>query len=731
MAGFDVRYPSGNMGNRNVADIEPGKGVMSLSSDPTGALSKEKKEQAEDRLRATLAQWWQEARDAHAANRAQQHIDADFYDHHQIDQATASAMIARGQAPLVYNLAKTAIDWIIGTERRTRIDWKIHPRGKEDLKAAQAKQAALKYVDDVNDGSFARSAAFSDACRVGVGWIEECVNHAGDEEPITIAHEDWKVMWWDPFARKLDLSDARYIHRAKWLDVDYGITMFPDQADIIERHARATDEIDLDDCEDPADVPGFFFGRTTNTYDIGASPTQLSGGRLRSRVRIIETWYTKPVKVKRLTSILPDMNRKVYNPAEHDAYIAAGLASLYDGIVNKKWVALWVPGTILSNQESPYKHNRYPFTPCFAYRDDKTKMPYGPMRGMRDAQDDYNKRRAKALFLLSVNRVIYENGAIEEEDEDDFKQEAAAPDAQLRVANGALRDNRIKFETGTELAQSQLGLMEQDRIHIFENNGITRENLGQDSGAISGRAILAKQQQGAVTTAEIFDNYRLFQRVSGQKSLSNVEQFMTMPKRIRIVGAKGAMDWMMLNEPMYDPATGQVIFENDLAASEADFHVDQQDYRETTRMAMAETLFETMKGLADPNLQLMLLDLAVELTDIPNRDEIVRRIRAMSGQVGPGEEEDPAVLEQKAMERQMAEQERAANTESLRAKTRKDNAIALKTETDAVKSNVEGKAVALNTAQLLAGAVQLAPAADRLAEFPQPEPAPPQAGATA
>lgn len=724
MGGFDVAYQQSGAASQGVNDEDR----ITEANDPVGAVhgSKNKREDDERLLRALNA-WWVEARDAHAANRVEQHIDTDFYDHHQIDAATAAAMASRGQAPLTYNLIKAAIDWVIGTERRTRIDWKLHPRGPEDQKPTQAKQAALKFIDDTNNGSFARSHAFTQAVKCGVGWLEECYNDSGDEEPLTIRCEDWKNMWWDPFARQLDLRDARYIIRAKWLDVDYACTLFPEHAAVLERNARAADDLDMEDHEDPADVPGLFFNRTSHSHERAlrdSSPIGV-GRRLRSRVRILETWYRKPVRIQRMASIAPDLDRKIFNPSDtgHVEALNQGLVTLVDGINDQVCMALWLPGALLARSATPYRHNRYPFTPIFAYRDDKNGMPYGMIRGMRDAQDDYNKRRAKALFLLSTNRLIYEDGVIMEGDEEEFLDEAAAPNAQLRVRAGALKDGRIKFEWGADLANSQLALMEQSKLHIFEGNGITRENLGQESNAISGRAILAKQQQGAVTTAELFDNYRFAFRVSGQKATSLIEQFMTLPKRLRIVGPKGLADWLTINEPMYDPTTGKVIFENDITAHEADFYVDQQDYRETVRMAMAESLFDALGSMA-PEVQLSLLDLAIELTDLPNRDEFVRRIRAMNGQTAPGQEADPAAEAARNAQAAATAAAQQAETDALNAKTDLTRAQTTKTLQDARGSAVKTKADALQAAGLLAAAVPLAPAADRMAELPEPTPAP-------
>lgn len=711
---MSIEWPSNTSGHAQATDEV---------SDPVNAVKAEpNKELADARLLRTLNSWWLEARDAHVANRIEQHLDADYYDHNQLAEAVKAELRARGQAPLQFNLVHAAINWIIGTERRTRVDWKILPRGPEDAGLAQAKQHVLKYVDDVNDAAHARSAAFSHAIKVGIGWTEECYDPDADE-PVVVRHEDWKCIWSDPFAKKLDLADARYLHRVKWLDIDYAQQQWPKFADALARSARSADEIDLEDCDDPADVPGLFFSRTTDSgLGMGSSGVLGATGqrRLRSRVRIIETWYRKPMRRQRMIGILPQFDRQLFDPNNpaHARAVNAGQVQLIDAVVTEIHKACWQPGLLLEAKKEPYKHNRYPLTPTICYRNDKSGMPYGMIRGMRDPQDDYNRRRGKSLFLLSTNRLIYEDGVVDQEDEDDFLDEAAKPNAQLRVRAGALQNNRIKFESGTELAMAQLQLGNESKIQVYEGSGITRENLGQDgTGTLSGRAILAKQQQGAVSTAEPFDNYRFSFRQSGRKTLSNTEQFMSMPKRIRITGPSGRDDWLSINEPHVDPLTGEVWFDNDLTKSESDYHVDQQDYRETMRMAMAESLFEVIRNLP-PELQLGMLDLAIELTDLPNRDELVRRIRAMNNQAAPGDEQNPEVIAAKQAQAQAEAQEAQLVQAERTAKVRKDNAAALKAEQDARKVNVQTKAEALNTAAILEAAMPLAPSADRLTEFP-------------
>ncbi len=670
-----------------------------------------------------LQGWWDEAREYHAENRRQQLLDFDFYDHHQIDPEHARVMLDRGQMPTVYNLVALALDWIIGTERRTRIEGKVHPRGPEDQQTAEAKGQVLKYVDDVNYAGFEQSRAFAQAAKGGVGWMEESIVKDPDTEPLARRCVDWKQMWWDPFATRLDLQDARYITRRKWLDLDYAQAMFPGHAERLDGMAKSFTEIELSDSDDLADMPAMFLHRDVRTA-LDAGYRLFGSGSIdrqwRRRIAVNETWYKKPVPIKRMVSLDPDLNGAEYDEARHADAVHTGIVSLTDAIKEQICVAFWVPGLVLAHQVSPYKHNRYPFTPLFCKREDRTNLPYGYVRGMRDAQTDYNKRRSKTLWMLSVNRLIYEAGAIDKADEDAVLDEASRPDARIRVAKGALENNRVKFEWGGELAQGQIALMEHAKDHILEGSGITKENLGQNSNAISGRAILAKQQQGAVSTAELFDNYRFSMQVGGQKTLSLIEQYMSLPKRLRILGPAGKVEWLIVNEPSVDPETGETFFANDLSASSADYVVDQQDYRETVRMAMAEQLFEVIAKLP-PEMQINLLDIAIELTDLPNRGELVARIRALNGQRGPGEEPNPDDVE--AAKAAQAQQQAASDLEVQErgARIQKDLASAAKQTAEAKRIAVEGKVAALDGAALLTAAVPLAPAADRLYEGDQPQ----------
>ena len=113
------------------------------------------------------------------------------------DPADAATLEGRGQVPLVFNEVAVMCDWLIGTERRARVDWSVLPRTEDDVQLADVKTKVLKYVSDVNRTTFNRSRAFEDAIKVGVGWLDDGVCNDPTKDVIYSKYEDWRSVLWD------------------------------------------------------------------------------------------------------------------------------------------------------------------------------------------------------------------------------------------------------------------------------------------------------------------------------------------------------------------------------------------------------------------------------------------------------------------------------------------------------------------------------------------------------
>jgi hypothetical protein len=670
-----------------------------------------------------LKEWWNEARTAHSDNRYEQAVDADFYDGLQWRDEDAEELRERGQAPLVFNQIQQHIRWILGTERRTRVQYKVHGRTKEDSKPAQTKTKLLKYTDDTNKAHYTRSKGFEDAVKVGVGWLECGIRSDPTDEPLFDRWESWRNMWNDPLAKEPDNSDARFLFRAKWIDEDIALAMFPDRHDAIKESAVSHQLFGFAE-DDDLGFTGLYHAHSPGSSVIQSGRSvfedQFDVGIRRRRVRLIEAWYRVPETVSLVRTRVSPLHAPIFAnqlmringrevnknnvPGALQRLVDDGHAAIYDAVKMKVWVAIFCNKGLLQDTPSPYRHDKFPFTPIWGFKRDRDNMPYGVIRNMRDPQEDLNKRRSKALYILSTNRVIADEDAVE--DWDELEEQVARPDGIIKK----LRGSEIEIQNDTTLAREHVNLMIQDQQFLEQSSGVTEENRGEVTNAISGTAINLRQAQGSVVTADLFDNLRYALQCHGEKKLSLIEQFYSEPKQIRITNDRGTADYMNINMPRQAENGEGLEVENDITRSQADFIVDTADFRETVRIAMFESLMNLM-GQLDPEVQMQLLDLVIEMSDVPNRDEMVRRIREINGQVDPDSEnveaERKARADAKAEEAELAKREREAEIGTKESRT-------TKTLSDASRAESETMAKAAEIANMLAENPGMAAAIDEL-----------------
>jgi len=602
------------------------------------------------KLLSKLEEWLEIERQKQAANRFQMALDHDFYDGLQWSEEDILVLNERKQAPLVYNLVKPTVDWVTGTEKRTRIDFKVLPREEDQEDLAVVKTKILKYLADVNRTGFARSRAFADAIKGGVGWLEDGVRSDADKEPIYSGYESWRNVIYDSMSVQPDMSDARYLFRWKWVDLDVGLTMFPDRAARIRAAAINSERMGAE-----AEDDFWYMGTNFREYDqrgeqigrrVYTSDALLASNR-RSRVRLYECWYRKPAMLKMIRGG-GKFDGQPYDPnhPEMRAAIERGLCSTVDSIQMQMRLAIFVDGALLQEGVSPYRHGRFPLTPIWCYRRGRDNAPYGIIRNIRDPQEDLNKRMSKAQHILASNQVIMENGAVD--DLDELAEEVAKPDGII-VRN---KGKELEIRRDNALAEQHIGLAQFDAQKIQDAGGITDEQLGRATNAQSGRAIEARQLQGSVVNAEPFDNLRMATQIQGENQLSLVEQFMPVPKQIRLTGNKGALEWVKINQPKVVD-DGSIQFENDVTQSAADFVVDEQDFHATMRQSMFSEMLEMVSKLP-PDVGMRMLDLVIEFSDVPNKDEIVARIRKITGEIDPGAKLSPEEQAQIAQAQQAA-----------------------------------------------------------------------------
>jgi hypothetical protein len=683
-----------------------------------------------------MEQWWFETRRDHEDNRVQQDIDEQFRDHVQWTEDQIQELNERGQAATQFNVILPVIQWLAGTEKRTRVDGKVLPRddSANAAETAEAKTKLLKYLSDVNHEPWEKSDAFYDASSVGVGYIEAGVCSDETEEPIFVRHESWRNVWYDALCKRRNVAKyGRYLFRARWVDLEYLLAIWPERAEEMKGLAELSDIYSEDDAD----------GMTGSSM---INQPQFSEFE-RKRVRVVECWHRLPSNCKVMRGKGPLDGKSYHGGSEvHEWEVKNGTVSLHDAIRDQVYLGIFVggddqhaTGTLLEYTQSPYDHDLFPVIPVWGYRDGKTGLPFGVIRGLRDIQMDMNKRWSKSLHILSTNRVMYEEGAVDNENE--FFDELDRPDGKVRLRNGGL--GKIEVINDSTLSGQHLKLMDMGRNYVNEVSGVTGENQGHETNATSGKAILARQSQGMTTNTTLFDNLRFTMQLVGTVKLCLIEQFYDKPKKLRILGERGKAEWLPLNTDG----------ENVLTAHAADYVLDEQDFHATMRQAMFTSLLEMVSKLP-PEVGLKMLDLVLEMSDLPNKDEMVKRIRQLTGVEDPDAEEDEEAIAAKqeqqtkeqeiqarATEAELADKEAGAKKKQADAdlsvsRGQKEQAEAQLTAVRSQKEQMQlmselldKKLDAFTKALTVAGVLQenpaLGPAADGIIEGANPEQPPP------
>ena len=655
------------------------------------------------RLHLRLLDMWQRELDRQAESRRAMAVDEDMYDNIQWTEEDAATLRDRGQLPLVFNVIATTLDWVIGSEKRSRTDFKVLPRRKEDGDPAKKKSELLKYLSDVNRTPFEVSRSFQDAAKVGVGWMEDGWQGDDEGEPIFSSYESWRNMLWDSAATRPDLEDGRFQCRSRWLDLDVAAAMFPKRRNLLQRSVDDTNSfIGLDSYGDFAMDQ---LEVQTQGHGTSGRVTDNVTGYQRQRLRVMEMWFKMPATVQKMRGGM--FNGEIFDPFSpgHTEELEADEAEIIEKPMMRMFVALFTTAGMLWLSASPYRHNRFPFTPVWNKRRGRDGMPYGIVRNIRDLQVDINKRASKALHILSTNKTIMDEGAVE--DLDEFAEEVSRPDAVIVKKPGALLDINVD----RDLSQWHLELMSRNIQMVQQVGGVTDENLGRSTNAVSGIAIQARQEQGALATSGLFDNLRFAQQVRGEKLLSITEQFMSAEKQFRITNSRGAPEWVKVNDGLP---------ENDIIRTKADFVISEEDWRASVRQAQVAELLDLLGKLAPvaPQVVMVSLDLIIESMDIPQRDELVKRIRQVTGQVDPDADENDPDQQQRqaaAAEAQALQQQQImAGLRKLMADAAKSEAQAAKAQAEVSHVNMETQRSAIETAGTVAAVPAIADVADHM-----------------
>jgi hypothetical protein len=510
----------------------------------------------------------------------------DYYDGEQWTDEEQAILDARGQQPTVLNVIRPTIDLVVAMQAERRIDYQIVGREESDELMARLLTELLKQVFDTCDYSYYETQAFRQGAIGGRGWLGVSDRDTEGNRQISVEHIPWEEMYVDPYHRKPDGSDARWMIRRVWMDRDEARTRWPDK------------EPDLDSCFTD-DYHGLEYEAQLEAADRGLAQYDIR----RDRIAVHETWYR-------------DATGQVRYCVWSDQVFLEGS-----------------PDSDAAN-ERPYTLNAFPYVCFYAFRRHRGQ-PRGLVKLIESAQDQINKLNSKYLWCLSSNRLMVEQGAVDNPDE--AREEWSRPDGLVLLNNGGLQ--KTKTEDNLREASSMLQHLYFLLTMVQRTSGVNDSMIGV--GGTNERSAQQQTQrilQGASMMTSLIENLWFAKRRVARLILRLIGETYTDRMVVRVVNPDGTASHYALNDPEGADGDGEPVFANRIEdILRFDVVLREVPPFSTTRENSMKIFSEVLKsGVLPPQIAGKVI---LMLSDLPGKEDIIYELEqtyaAMAGQQGP------------------------------------------------------------------------------------------------
>lgn len=441
-----------------------------------------------DSLREKV-RWFEDSEDAlEEANEAAE-LWRDYYDLKQWTETELEELDERGQPPTTTARASQKINYVIGIEDDTRVVPEAFPRTQMDEDDANACTDILRAASDLAGFEDVRPDVLENMAIEGRGAAilepEVTTDESGEKDiDWILKHLPWDQYAHDARSKKRDFTDARWKAAVVWMDLDDAIAhpVYGKHADVLRQA--------VEKCQG---------------YDgVYSEKPQIWAARKPDRIRIVHMCYRESGKWAECHFI-------------KDQYV-----------VKPRWSIL----------RDPKGRHLCRIIAAAAFRSratqDSPSWCYGAMRGMISSIDQINKRKSKALWMLTMGQTWMESGVIEDPPSKPGIQTAVAqPDSVITVVRGAMVEGRVKVERNLELAQGQTQLLQEAQAEL-DRSGPSAPVVGGDTRVRSGKAELIQQQVGMRELAPMFKSLRKWEKTVFRYLWYAVRRSWTYEKILRV-----------------------------------------------------------------------------------------------------------------------------------------------------------------------------------------------------
>lgn len=486
-----------------------------------------------------------------------------------------------GRPALVVNRVPQFIRQVTGDIRQMRPAIRVYGvDDKADKHTAEAFQDVIRYIEARSDATDAYFRAVDQQVTAGIGHWRVSTEFAFPDsqlQEIRIeAIDDGVGVLWDPASTSATRHDANYCFVPVDMPFDEFKERYPD--------AKASEFDSLE---------GYVRAYPTGSWAEGDT------------IRVAEYWLRKPKKVRALGPDGDEVERETF---EVCSYIVTG-TDVLEG--PREWPSRFIPVVPVIGEE---------------IRIGKRTFRHGVTRFLKDPQRRYNvmasaqveivSTQPKAPYLATEKQIGEHLDLWQRANSDNMPFLLYKPDA------GAPPPQRIQPPVSSQGIAELMAVAAEDMKAV---TGIYDAALGMRSNETSGKAILARQQEGDVGTFVYVDNFMRALRQTGRILVDLIPKIYDTTRVMRIIGEDGAVNEIEVNKPVI--ANGVTAMMNDLTVGTYDVTVESGPSYSTKRAEARDGMQAFMQAF--PAAGPVIADLVAKAQDWPNADKFAERLRAL------------------------------------------------------------------------------------------------------
>ncbi len=573
-----------------------------------------------------------------------------YYQGNQWDEMDIADLDAEGRPALTVNTILPTINTILGEQSQRRADVKFKPRRNTNNEVADTLTKLYMQIADNNKLDWVEQQVFSDGLIMdGRGYFDVRVDFSDHiEGEVRITHKDPLDIIIDPDAKDADPKTWNEVFETKWMTLDeieenYG----QKQADKLRFIAENGNSFGADSVE----YSEVRFGDTEDHDAYFGGPAADEGYGNIKALRVVERQYKKLARTRCFIDQVTGDKREapaVWSDAKCKKFAKEFNLALMEKMVKKVRWTVTCDHVVLHDDWSPYKE--FTIVPFFCYF--RRGRPFGVVRNLLSPQEQLNKIASQELHIVNTTANsgwMVESGSLVGMTADDLEEHGAETGLVLEYARGTQPPMKIQAN------QIPTGL---DRIaqkaaeNIKTISGVNDSMLGTDSAEVSGVAIQAKQNRGAVMIQVPLDNLRKTRQYLAEKILEVIQTFYSEQRVIQITNENDPMkprEEMVINEMTPE---GEII--NNMTIGEYDVIIGSAPARDTfDEIQFAEAISLRQAGVVVPD------DAIIEYSHLSRKAELAQRIRTMTGQEPPTEQQAEVLAMQQQIEMQQIQLELA------------------------------------------------------------------------